>query len=131
MAGGGTEVSKIQAENTLASSKSKLTLSEKTLENLKIEAENTLADKKSSIEILKQKVELAEGEYRYAEKNQNNDTTTNSLERDTANAFILLEQIEQLFPDIIKDTKDILHLEDKNSPFYGDFSSRDPSFKSK
>jgi hypothetical protein len=45
---------------TLASSKSKLTLSEKTLENLKIEAENSLADKKSNIEILKQRVELAE-----------------------------------------------------------------------
>lgn len=131
IANGSAEVSKIQAENTLASSKSKLTLSEKTLENLKIEAENSLADKKSNIEILKQRVELAEWEYSYAEKNQNNDTTTNSLERDTANAFILLEQIEQLFPDIIKDTKDLLHLEDKNSPFYGDFSSRDPGYKAK
>jgi RND family efflux transporter MFP subunit len=126
-----TLTEKIRAENTLSESKSRLTNLEKTLENLILEETNTLRDKESTLVNLEQKVEIASGDLEYAQKNIETDTSTTNLERDTENAFLILEDIERIMPDIIKSTKDIQHIEDKNSPLYGDLSSKDVGYKYK
>ncbi len=126
-----TETEKIRAKNTLEESRGRLIILEKTLDNLIHEEKNGLRDKKASIDSLAQKVEIAHSDLEYAEKNIETDTTTTNLERDTENAFLILEDIERTIPDIEKNVKDILHIEDKSSPFYGDLSSKEPLYKVK
>lgn len=124
-----TESDKLRAKNTLTESESQLTILESEYANLLISEKNTLTQTESNIPLLESKLTLAKNELEYTEKNTATDTTSNTLEKDIANAFLTLEEIERMIPAIIKEFKENSMIEDKSNPRYGDLSARDLSIK--
>lgn len=127
---GATETEKIRAINTLTDSRSRLTLLEEQYKNLLVERDNAIKNAETNIRTLEEKLIIAQNELEYTEKNINTDTISNNLERDVSNAYVLLEQLYQILPENIKDIRDVILIEDKSNPRYGDLSAKDPSIKS-
>jgi multidrug efflux pump subunit AcrA (membrane-fusion protein) len=115
-----SEADKLRAKTTYDESKHSLELLESQYLDFLTDQKNTLAETESALALLSEKVKLAESELEYAKKNTaiNNDST--NLERDMANAFLALEEINRFFPDTIKSLRDWLYIENKNSDYYGD-----------
>ena len=120
---------KIRASNNVFDSKAKLTELSKNYDNLLLEKENTLKTAQNNIISLSEKVNIAQSEYEYAEKNITTDTTTNNIERDVANGYALIESTFQVIEPSLKSIRDTLLLETKNDPAYGALSENNPSLK--
>lgn len=120
---------KIRASNTVFDSKAKLTELSRNYNNLLLEKENTLKTAQNNIISLSEKVNIAQSEYEYAEKNITTDTTTNNIERDVANGYALIESTFQVIEPSLKSIRDTLLLETKNDPAYGALSENNPSLK--
>lgn len=96
-----------------------------------VSQKNTLRETEDHIKLLKEKKALAENELKYTKDNidTSSNTDTNNLERDMANAKVLLEEINTLVPDYLKEIDDLLYIERESNYGYGDFSGKDPSIK--
>lgn len=126
---GATQVEKIRASNTLFDSKAKLTELSKNYDSLLLEKENTLKTTNNNITSLEEKLNIAQNEYEYAEKNITTDTTTNNIERDVANGYSLLESTFQIIEPTLKDISDTILLKTKSDPAYGALGEKNPSLK--
>lgn len=108
-----TESDKIRSKNTLSESESSLKLLESQYDNLLLTEKNDKDQAESNIKLLQDKLALAKSDLEYTKKNVLINNTSTNLEKDIANAYLNLEDINRTIPSIIKDFKDLLYIEDK------------------
>lgn len=114
-----TEADKLRAKNTYEDSAHSLELLESQYTDYITTQKNTLTETESSLALLSEKVKLAESELEYAKKNTSINNDSSNLERDMANAFLSIEEVNRIFPDTIKSFRDYLYMENKKSDYYG------------
>lgn len=108
-----TESDKIRAKNTLSESENSLTLLESQYDNLLVTEKNEKDQAEANIKLLQDKLALAKNDLEYTQKNVLINNTSTNLEKDLANGYLSLEDVNRALPAILKDYKDLLYIEDK------------------
>lgn len=120
-----------KAKANLEQSQASLKLLEKQYENLLESQKSTFSQAQASLDLQKKQVQLTQSELEYTKKNVTNDTDTNNIQRDVANAWLTVEGIGRDMPDILKTLEDISYVKSKVSDRYGDIGAQDMSLKQK